>query len=472
MKLQLIKGTTSKTVNLVVKDSSSTTGAGLTGLAFNTAGLTAYYVRERANPVAITLAATTPLSGYSPGGFVELDATNMPGWYRLDIPDAALATGSGSVGIMLKGATNMAPSELEIELTGIDLQASAVPTQGTISGEVLIMAPTRDSMNVQNMSEALVEDGIIGRAILFTSGAAIQSMARVTNYNVTGAQLFFDPPVPQTSAPNDTFIILPAFQGVDVNAWAGNGGASIKIGSSNLPEIEVGAYATSQSPTDAIVAAHLDHLLQVATTSFPGNAGSILGEMLERITTWRYVTEALSQAPSGGGGGLTKQDVADALSLAPVDVPQSGSVNQALPLGNAPTSGPLITGGLGANQLNTNQGAVDGNVVAWQDDSLVNGTKMIQNAGTTPEWTQAALSEAATAIGTRQVPDAVASPGQRPTFDQALYLLAQNATDFEITDNGNGSSTLTIKKPDNTVLATLALNGDINTPPTLKTRAT
>lgn len=126
MKLQVVKDKTSKTVNLVIKDSSSTTGAGLTGLAFNTSGLSAYYVRERAAEVAITLATQTVTGAYASGGFVEISAANMPGWYRLDIPDAALATGSESVGIMLKGAANMAPSELEIELIGVDLQAAAL----------------------------------------------------------------------------------------------------------------------------------------------------------------------------------------------------------------------------------------------------------------------------------------------------------------------------------------------------------
>ena len=72
-----------------------------------------------------------------------------------------------------------------------------------------------------------------------------------------------------------------------------------------LPNVNVDAWdggTPGNDPDAALVAIHLDHLLAAVTTSFPGNAGSILGEMLERITTWRYVTEALSQAPSAGGG--------------------------------------------------------------------------------------------------------------------------------------------------------------------------
>lgn len=126
MKLSILAGSTSQSVNLFIQDSSSTTGAGLTGLAYNSSGLTAYYSFAGANATAtaITLATLAAVnSAYSSGGFKEIDSTNMPGWYRFDIPNAALATSKGrSVGIHFKGATNMAPLPIEIELTGWDNQ--------------------------------------------------------------------------------------------------------------------------------------------------------------------------------------------------------------------------------------------------------------------------------------------------------------------------------------------------------------
>lgn len=122
-KLSVVKGTTSLSAYIFISDSSVTTGAGKTGLAFNTASLVAYYVRPRAAPVAITLATLAAVTtAYTSGGFIEIDATNMPGIYRVDIPDAALATGVNAVVVMLKGAANMVPVALEIELTGVDNQ--------------------------------------------------------------------------------------------------------------------------------------------------------------------------------------------------------------------------------------------------------------------------------------------------------------------------------------------------------------
>lgn len=115
-KLSVVAGATSVTVNLFIQDSTSTTGAGKTGLAYNTASLTAYYALPAAAAVAITLATQTAAGAYSSGGFVEIDATNMPGWYRFDVPNAAIASGRFS-SIHFKGAANMAPLPLEIELT-------------------------------------------------------------------------------------------------------------------------------------------------------------------------------------------------------------------------------------------------------------------------------------------------------------------------------------------------------------------
>ena len=122
-KLQFVKDTTSQTVPVFIQDSSSTVGAGLTGLTSASGSLTAYYYREGAGTgaTAITLAATGALGTWESGGFFEVDATNMPGWYELGIPNAALATGADFVGIQLKGAANMAPCNLEIQLTGMDL---------------------------------------------------------------------------------------------------------------------------------------------------------------------------------------------------------------------------------------------------------------------------------------------------------------------------------------------------------------
>lgn len=135
MKLSIEAGATSVSVPLFIQDSSSTTGAGLTGLAYNSGSLTAYYLRPGGSATAITLATLAAISSnWSSGGFKEADSTNLPGTYRLDIPDACLAPGARSVVIMLKGATNMAPCVLEIDLlanVGVDKRGTATGSSST-----------------------------------------------------------------------------------------------------------------------------------------------------------------------------------------------------------------------------------------------------------------------------------------------------------------------------------------------------
>ena len=116
------KGATSQSIDIEILDSTSTTGARKTGLAYNTSGLTAYYRRVGGSATAITLATQTASGAWSSGGFAEIDATNMPGVYRLDLPDAAVASGADAVTVTLKGATGMAQVSMTIQLVAIDLQ--------------------------------------------------------------------------------------------------------------------------------------------------------------------------------------------------------------------------------------------------------------------------------------------------------------------------------------------------------------
>lgn len=137
MKLKIKEGTTSKLVKIFVQDSSATDGSGLTGLLYNTASLSAYYLPEGdATATSITLATAT-VGTFTSGGFKEVDSTNLPGVYEVGLPDAVIdATSEGSVIVMLKGAANMAPVLLEVELDGIDYRTGLMTSNVTqISGD-------------------------------------------------------------------------------------------------------------------------------------------------------------------------------------------------------------------------------------------------------------------------------------------------------------------------------------------------
>lgn len=128
-KLSRKVGATSQIFQIFIQDSSSLTGAGLTGLTNSSSGLTAYYHRDTdTTATAINLVSMT-VGTFTSSGFKEIDATNMPGWYQFCPPNAALASGA-SVAFHLKGATNMAPLPIEVDL---DAQADITAVDGQLT---------------------------------------------------------------------------------------------------------------------------------------------------------------------------------------------------------------------------------------------------------------------------------------------------------------------------------------------------
>lgn len=119
-KREILAGATDQTIDVFIQDSSSTVGAGLTGLVFNTASLTCYYRKgATGTPTALTLATQTVGGAHSDGGFVAVDGTNCPGQYRLDLSDTIVAT-AGMVTVYLRGASNMVPCVVEIEVVSVN----------------------------------------------------------------------------------------------------------------------------------------------------------------------------------------------------------------------------------------------------------------------------------------------------------------------------------------------------------------
>jgi hypothetical protein len=120
MKLEKLAGATSEIWQIFIRDSSSTTGGGLTGLTNASSGLTAYYHRDTdTTATAVSLVSMT-VGAFTSSGFKEIDATNMPGWYQFCPPNAAIASGAKSCAFHLKGATNMAPLPIEVQLVAIN----------------------------------------------------------------------------------------------------------------------------------------------------------------------------------------------------------------------------------------------------------------------------------------------------------------------------------------------------------------
>lgn len=103
-------------VSVVIRIIDSTDGTPETGVVFNTSGIDLEYRREGAASVDITEATLAALTtAHTDGGFLHIGN----GYYRLDLPDAACAT--GATGVLIHGTvTGMVVIGCYIELVTYD----------------------------------------------------------------------------------------------------------------------------------------------------------------------------------------------------------------------------------------------------------------------------------------------------------------------------------------------------------------
>ena len=117
--ITIAPGSTSQSIELYL---------GATGLTASTSGLSARYNRTRTASVDIPLVARTIAQAWTSGGFAEVDSTNMPGIYRLDVPDAAVDVGADDVTIVVRGASGTNGAVMTIKLSSGGLTGAQTAT--------------------------------------------------------------------------------------------------------------------------------------------------------------------------------------------------------------------------------------------------------------------------------------------------------------------------------------------------------
>lgn len=315
-KLSIVAGATSQSVNIFIQNSGSTVGAGLTGLVFNTSGLLAYYTFTGTNTtsVAITLATLAAVTtAYSSGGFKEIDATNMPGLYRLDLPNTALATSKGRVvTVMLTGAASMAPVVLEIELTAVDNQSTAFG---------LSIAKTT---NITGFND-IAATAVVSSGAITTSGGAVSTVTTVTN-QLTAAQVA---------------------TGVWQDATAGDFTASLSVGKSLMNGVALGTGLTVNNLTNAPTSGDFTSTMKTsigtavaasAVASVTGSVGSVTGLTASNLDTTVSSRMATYTQPTGFlAATFPTGTVANTTNIT------AGTITTTTNLTNAPTSGDLTS---------------------------------------------------------------------------------------------------------------------------------
>src|SRR3990167_3877948 len=97
----ILAGATSVTIPVVIRKTSDNTGR--TALSAAAATLPASYWRQGASRVAVTLSNLASIAAaWAKGGFKQVHLSNMPGLYRLDLPNSACATGADFFAVGVK----------------------------------------------------------------------------------------------------------------------------------------------------------------------------------------------------------------------------------------------------------------------------------------------------------------------------------------------------------------------------------
>lgn len=350
MKLNVLKGSTNYSLDIFIQDSSSTTGAGLTGLVFNSSGLVCYYRRGGTGTVTqLTLATQTVGGAHSDGGFVELSSSNMPGMYRLDLSDAVIATGVPWVSVMLKGATNMAALPIEIQLVdydaedGVRLGLTALPNAAAgAAGGLPTDSTGKTSFNDLSAAQVNTEcdtaltdyDAVIPADLNDPTAAAIADAvwdelqsAHVTSGSFGETATEIADILVDTNSLNDTKV-------PDTISLANiNGEVDTALADVNLDHL-VGTAAPGIAPAGT----YLDILADDGTATYDRTTDSLQAIRDRGDTSWI----------TGGGGGIT--DILNVIPAIPndIDLADTATVRLGLILTNAvddlPTTAEITPG--------------------------------------------------------------------------------------------------------------------------------
>lgn len=138
MKKFMPLGTTSNILRVFIQDYTSSQGAGLTSLAYNTSGLVIATIAENESSATVYRVADNNIETITTLGtfaaptsnkcrFKEIDAINLPGWYEIQIADARFNVANArSLGIHIFGAASLVACSVEIIFRAEDATAAAI----------------------------------------------------------------------------------------------------------------------------------------------------------------------------------------------------------------------------------------------------------------------------------------------------------------------------------------------------------
>lgn len=407
-------GSTDVSVPLELRDASDSTA--LTGKAHT--DVTAYYWRQGESATSISAASlANEASTHTDGGFVEVDATNLPGVYRFDLPDAAVATGADwvVVGIKVTGAFQqnfMFPLTTNVVQGGDSYARLGAPAGASIAADIA----TVDG----NVDAILVDTGT-------TLPATLTTIASYIDTEVAAIKAVTDN-LPDSGA-------LTSLASASALATVDTVVDAIKIVTDNLPESGALTTLTSNvadilTDTGTTIPAQISGLNDPTVAAI---ADAVWDEAQAGHTTAGTFGKYLDTEVSGvGGGSLTVSAIADGVW----DEATSGHVSAgtfgALAADILTDTGTTIPGLISGISTGTGSGAYTITV------TVTDGTDPIQNAAV-----RVLDGSTTAAYGLTD-----ASGNIEFSLDSATYTVAITKTNFQFTPEsrtvtGDEAGTLT-----------------------------
>jgi len=380
-KLSRKNGAVSVILRGKIRDSSQTDGRGLTGLTSASSGLkinvisdtestTTSYTGSNIESITTNGSYQTPTSGKV--RFKEVDATNHPGLYEVQIADARFAVANAkSMVVSILGATNAAQLDFEIELTATDNQdgvrggmtalpnanaasSGGIPTSGTGSHQISL------SSGLVTLAGVTHTGAVIPTVTTVTNGVGLSSLESKILHSGT-AQAGASGTITLAAGASAT---TDLYKGLLVKIYSGTGAGQARTitaydGSTKVATVAWNWTTNPDSSTLYAVYASgdpsLNSSLQVATTASDpwatalpgaygaGTAGNIIGNRLDAAVTTRL-------APTTAGRTLDVSTTGEA----GVDWANVGSPSTSVNLSNTTVANATnVTNGVSLSTLET-----------------------------------------------------------------------------------------------------------------------
>lgn len=181
----ILKGATDQSTYIRIVDSAD--GTPETGVTSATSGIDLEYVRNRATATDLTesdLAAVD--SAHSDGGIKHIGN----GVYRVDLPDAAVATGADAV-LVTGTVTDMVVIPARIQLSGFDLQDATPATDVTTWNGTAVASPNTAGYPVVTVKDGTgtgeinTASGVVDANVTQILGEAVDASPTLLDVNVT-----------------------------------------------------------------------------------------------------------------------------------------------------------------------------------------------------------------------------------------------------------------------------------------------